>query len=208
MAEEVQVEILDIIRRKDLMDEDLILDLIDFLGENKFYNFLFLFSGQIIRMPKTEVLKREFRNEIIGRTLDERDSRLVRKKLREKWNLTPANLSMIYRKYKKDIDSGQYDTAIKMHEHFIEKTKKRRKKGEISRERALEIIRRYNHFIAQRKKDLNYCLKMIAVNFPESLDSGKDDIFAKALRRVKMKIRDSEAAKVRQYVRNEKRYFK
>lgn len=208
MAEEVQVEIRDIIRRKDLMEETLILDLINFLGENKFYKFLFLFSGQTIRVPKTEVLKREFRNEIIGRTLDEHDSRLVRKKLREKWNLTPANLSMIYKKYKKDIETGQYDTVVKMDEHIIEKIKKRRKKGEISRERALEMIRRYNRFIAQRKKDLNYSLKMIAVNYPESLDSSKNDIFAKALQRVRKRIRESEAAKVRRYVRHEKEHFK
>ena len=70
------------------------------------------------------------------------------------------------------------------------------------------MIRGYNQFMAQRKKDLNYCLKMIAINYPESLDSSRDDIFAKALRRVRKRSRESEAAKVRKHVRREKEYFK
>jgi len=207
MSEEAQAEIIDIIRRKDLMEEALILDLIDFLGENKFYKFLFLFSGQTIRVPKTEVLERESRNEILGRTLDEHDSRLVRKKLREKWNLSPANLSMIYKKYKRDVETGQYDAAMKMDEHMIEKIKKRRQKGEISARRAHSDIKTFNQFIVQRKKDLEFSLKLAAVYYPESLDSGKDDVFAKALRRVRKQIRDSEAAKVRKSVRNQKSFF-
>ena len=106
------------------------------------------------------------------------------------------------------FETAQYDPLMKMEEHFIEKIKKRRKRGEISKERALEIIREYNQFIAQRKRDLDICLKIIAVNYPESLNSSKDDIFSKALRRVRKRIRESEAAKVRRYVKHEKEHFK
>ena len=128
--------------------------------------------------------------------------------MRERWDLTSANLSGIYKKYREDVESGDYDPEITSHKHIIEKIKKRRQKGEISAQRAHSDIKTFSQFIAQRKKDLEFSIKLAAIYYPESLDSGKDDIFAKALRRVRKQIKDSEAARVRKYVRNQKSFFK
>ena len=205
---EIQQGIIDVLIRKGLMDEIQIIELLELLGEDKFYDFVFKMSGQTLRIPNADRIWREYRNELIGRVLDEADNRFVRKELKQRWNLTSANLSMIYKKYKKDVETGEYSAEMKSHEHLIEGIKKRRRKGEISFERAYKDITTFGQFKAKHRQDLNFCLKLIAINYPESLDSDRNDIFAKALRRVKKQIRESEAAKVRRYVRHEKEHFK
>ena len=205
---EIQQGIIDVLIRKGLMDEIQIIELLELLGEDKFYDFVFKMSGQTLRIPNADRIWREYRNELIGRVLDEADNRFVRKELKQRWNLTSANLSMIYKKYKKDVETAEYSAKMKSHEHLIEGIKKRRRKGEISFKRAYKDITTFGHFKAQHRQDLNFCLKLIAINYPESLDSGRNDIFAKALRRVRKQIRESEAAKVRRYVRHEKEHFK
>ncbi len=205
---ETQQGIMEVLIRKGLMDETQIIELLELLGEDKFYDFVFKMSGQTLKMPSADRIWREYRNELIGRTLDEADNRFVRKELKERWDLTSANLSTIYKKYKKDVETAEFDAAIKSHEIMLKKIKERRKRGKIDGEQAQEQIRTFNLFIAQRKKDLEFGLKLAAIHYPEGLDSGKNDIFAKALRRVRKQIRDSEAAKVRRKMRNEKRYFK
>jgi hypothetical protein len=164
-------------------------------------------SGKTLKMPSSERIWREYRNELIGRVLDEADNRFVRKELKERWNLTSANLSMIYKKYKMDVETAQYSGEMKSHEHVIEKIKKRKRKSETSLEWARKDIKAFNKFKAQHRQDLNFGLKLIAINYPESLDSGKNDIFAKALRRIRKQIKDTEAAKVRRVVRKQKRFF-
>ncbi len=206
--DEIKEGVIDVLIRKGLMDDTQIIELLELLGEDKFFNFIFIMSGQTLKMPSADRIWREYRNEIIGRVLDEADNRFVRKELKERWELTSANLSMIYKKYKKDVETAEFDTDIKSDEIMIKKIKERRKRGEIDGKQAMEQIKTFNQFIAQRKKDLEFCLKLAAINYPEGLDSGKNDIFAKALRRVRKQIRDSEAAKVRRKIRNEKRYFK
>ena len=205
---EIQQGIIDVLIRKGLMDEIQIIELLELLGEDKFYDFVFKMSGQTLRIPNADRIWREYRNELIGRVLDEADNRFVRKELKQRWNLTSANLSMIYKKYKKDVETAEYSAKMKSHEHLIEGIKKRRRKGEISFERAYKDITTFGQFKAKHRQDLNFCLKLIAINYPESLDSDRNDIFAKALRRVKKQIRESEAAKVRRYVRHEKEHFK
>ena len=205
---EIQQGIIDVLIRKGLMDEIQIIELLELLGEDKFYDFVFKMSGQTLRIPNADRIWREYRNELIGRVLDEADNRFVRKELKQRWNLTSANLSMIYKKYKKDVETAEYSAKMKSHEHLIEGIKKRRRKGEISFERAYKDITTFGQFKAKHRQDLNFCLKLIAINYPESLDSGRNDIFAKALRRVRKQIRESEAAKVRRYVRHEKEFFK
>lgn len=205
---EIQQGIIDVLIRKGLMDEIQIIELLELLGEDKFYDFVFKMSGQTLRIPNADRIWREYRNELIGRVLDEADNRFVRKELKQRWNLTSANLSMIYKKYKKDVETAEYSAKMKSHEHLIEGIKKRRRKGEISFKRAYKDITTFGQFKAKHRQDLNFCLKLIAINYPESLDSGRNDIFAKALRRVKKQIRESEAAKVRRYVRHEKEHFK
>ena len=205
---EIQQGIIDVLIRKGLMDEIQIIELLELLGEDKFYDFVFKMSGQTLRIPNADRIWREYRNELIGRVLDEADNRFVRKELKQRWNLTSANLSMIYKKYKKDVETAEYSAKMKSHEHLIEGIKKRRRKGEISFERAYKDITTFGQFKAKHRQDLNFCLKLIAINYPESLDSGRNDIFAKALRRVRKQIRESEAAKVRRYVRHEKEHFK
>ena len=205
---EIQQGIIDVLIRKGLMDEIQIIELLELLGEDKFYDFVFKMSGQTLRIPNADRIWREYRNELIGRVLDEADNRFVRKELKQRWNLTSANLSMIYKKYKKDVETAEYSAKMKSHEHLIEGIKKRRRKGEISFERAYKDITTFGQFKAKHRQDLNFCLKLIAINYPESLDSDRNDIFAKALRRVRKQIRDSEAAKVRRYVRHEKEHFK
>jgi hypothetical protein len=206
--DEIKQGIFDVIIRKNLIEPALVFEMIEIMGEDKFHDFLFRLSGQTLIMPSAERIWREYRNELIGRTLDECDNRFVRKELREYWNLSSANLSKIYRKYQEDVESGQYDEIIKMNEHEIQKIEMQKKKGRISSKDAHRKIITLNQFIAQRKKDLEFSLKLAAAYYPESLDSGKDDIFAKALRRVRKQIRDSEAAKVRKVVRNQKSFFK
>lgn len=205
---EIQQGIIDVLIRKGLMDEIQIIELLELLGEDKFYDFVFKMSGQTLRIPNADRIWREYRNELIGRVLDEADNRFVRKELKQRWNLTSANLSMIYKKYKKDVETAEYSAKMKSHEHLIEGIKKRRRKGEISFERAYKDITTFGQFKAKHRQDLNFCLKLIAINYPESLDSDRNDIFAKALRRVRKQIRESEAAKVRRYVRHEKEHFK
>ena len=205
---EIQQGIIDVLIRKGLMDEIQIIELLELLGEDKFYDFVFKMSGQTLRIPNADRIWREYRNELIGRVLDEADNRFVRKELKQRWNLTSANLSMIYKKYKKDVETGEYSAEMKSHEHLIEGIKKRRRKGEISFKSACKDITTFGQFKAQHRQDLNFCLKLIAINYPESLDSDRNDIFAKALRRVRKQIRESEAAKVRRYVRHEKEHFK
>lgn len=206
--EEIKQGLIDVLIRKNLVDQALIFELLELLGEDRFYDFITRFAGQTLKMPSIDKLLREYRNELIGRTLDEVDNRFVRKELRAKWDLTSANLSMIYSKYKRDVETGEFDPEIQSHEIMIKKIKERRRRGEISGERALEGIRTFNEFIAQRKKELEFCLKLAAINYPEGIDSEKNDFFAKALRRIRKQIRDSEAAKVRRKVRNEKRILK
>ena len=205
---EIQQGVIDVLIRKGLMDEIQIIELLELLGEDKFYDFVFKMSGQTLRIPNADRIWREYRNELIGRVLDEADNRFVRKELKQRWNLTSANLSMIYKKYKKDVETAEYSAKMKSHEHLIEGIKKRRRKGEISFERAYKDITTFGQFKAKHRQDLNFCLKLIAINYPESLDSGRNDIFAKALRRVRKQIRESEVAKVRRYVRHEKEHFK
>jgi len=205
---EIQQGIIDVLIRKGLMDEIQIIELLELLGEDKFYDFVFKMSGQTLRIPNADRIWREYRNELIGRVLDEADNRFVRKELKQRWNLTSANLSMIYKKYKKDVETGEYSAKMKSYEHRIEGIKKRRRKGEKSFKSARKDITTFSQFKAQHRLDLNFCLKLIAINYPESLDSSRDDIFAKALRRIRKRIRESEAAKVRKHVRREKEYFK
>lgn len=205
---EIQQGVIDVLIRKGLMDQTQIIELLELFGEDKFYDFVFRMSGRTLRIPNADRIWREYRNELIGQVLDEADNRFVRKELRQRWNLTPAHLSMIYKKYKKDVETGEYDGAITSHEHLIEKAKKKWQKGEVDIKKTLERIKTLNLFLAQRRRDLEYCLKLLAINYPESLDSGRNDVFAKALRRIKKQIRDSEAAKLRQKVRNEKQFFK
>ena len=205
---EIQQGIIDVLIRKGLMDEIQIIELLELLGEDKFYDFVFKMSGQTLRIPNADRIWREYRNELIGRVLDEADNRFVRKELKQRWNLTSANLSMIYKKYKKDVETGEYSAKMKSYEHRIEGIKKRRRKGEKSFKSARKDITTFSQFKAQHRLDLNFCLKLIAINYPESLDSSRDDIFAKALRRIRKRIRESEAAKVRKHVRQEGEFFK
>ncbi len=206
--DEIKQGIFDVIIRKNLMDLAQTVELLELLGEDKFYELIFRLSGQTLKVPSADTILREYRNQLIGRTLDECDNRFVRKELKQRWNLTSANLSMIYKRYQIDVETAEYSAEMKSNEHLIEKIKKRRKKGEISFKSAQKDISTFGGFIAQHRKDLNYCLKLAAIHYPEGLDSGKNDIFAKALRRIRKQIRDSEAAKVRRKVRNEKRFFK
>jgi ribosomal protein S21 len=206
--DEIKQGVIDILIRKNLMDETIIIELLELLGEDKFYDFVFKMSGQTLKMPSADRIWMEYRNELIGRTLDETDNRFVRRELKERWSLTSANLSMIYKKYKKDVETGEYSAEMKSHEHLIEGIKKRRRKGKISIKRAFKDITTFSQFKAQHRQDLNFCLEMIAVNYPESLDSNRNDIFAKALRRIRKQIKDSEEAKIRQQVRNENGFFK
>lgn len=204
---EIQQGVIDVLVRKGLMDETQIIELLELFGEGKFFDFVFKMSGQTLKMPSSERIWREYRNELIGRVLDEADNRFVRKELRERWHLTSPNLSMIYKKYKMDVETGEYSGEMKSHEQLIEKIKKRRRKGEISLKWARKDIKDFNKFKAQHRQDLNLCLKLIAINYPESLYLGKNDIFAKALRRIRKQIKDTEAAKVRRVVRKQKRFF-
>jgi hypothetical protein len=206
--EEIKQGVIEVLIRKNLMGQTQIIELIELLGEDKFYDFVFKMSGQTLRIPNADRIWREFRNELVGQVLDEADNRFVRKELKERWNLTSANLSMIYKQYREDVENRDYDPEIKSHEHMIEKIKKRRQKGEISAQRAHSDIKTFNQFIVQRKKDLEFALKLAAINYPESLDSDKNDEIAKALRRVRKQIKNSEEAKVRRKVRNQKGFFK
>ncbi len=205
---ETQQGIIEVLIRKGLMEDTQIIELLELLGEDKFYDFVLRMSGQTLKIPSADRILREYRNELIGRTLDEVDNRFVRKELRIKWDLTSANLSMIYSKYKRDVETGEFDPEIKSHEIMIKKIRERRKRGEIDGKQALEQTRTFNQFIVHRKKELEFCLKLASIDYPESMDSGKNDYFAKALRRIRKQIHDSEAAKVRRKVRNEKRILK
>lgn len=96
--DEIKRGVIDVLIRKNLMDQTQIFELQELLGEDKFYELIFRLSGQTLKVPSADTIWREYRNELIGRTLDECDNRFVRKELKERWNLTSANLSMRYKK--------------------------------------------------------------------------------------------------------------
>ncbi len=64
---ETQQGVIDVLIRKGLMDETQIIELLELLGEDKFYNFIFIMSGQTLRIPNADRIWREYRNELIGR---------------------------------------------------------------------------------------------------------------------------------------------
>jgi len=208
----IRKELLDIIQRKNLVDEHFIFYLTSILGikEDRVLDILLMFSGKAIRFPSSGSLRREHRNDLIGRTLDECDSRKVRKKLRERWSLSSANLCMIYKKYKTDIESGEYLTEKRSLEKDIANIEKRKLKGEITEYEANKAQRPLWILMTQIEKDMNFCLRLQAVTSQNSigLESEDADIFSKALSRIRRKNSDLESGKVRKFLRHDKRFFK
>lgn len=210
MRTKIRKGLLDIIQRKNLIDEFQYNFLLEAMGEKSLLDFILMFPGDIIQIPKTDVLFREYRNDLIGQTLDQCDTRKVRKKLRERWNLTSANLCMIYKKYKKDVEEGKYSVYAMINKRAFGGDDKRNEAKAKGSDKDQKSWQRGGSILAWIESDMNFILRIQAIFYPNNLksDDPDDDVFTRALHRINRKAREAEGARVRKYLRQDQQFFK